>query len=794
MAKSRKQRRKRGSRVNATAQHDRVAQHEGSVQQHDSSAQTVAAVDKAAKPNNNTAPNRILGIPREPLQLAALLLMVVASFLPAFSAGFIWDDNVFIVNEPQLLTLDGLANIWFRPMLMEEFHYWPVLYTSFWLEQKLWGLDYPEGFHAVNILLHAVNTVLLWRLLLRMAIPGAWLIAAVFAVHPVHVEAVAWIIARKDLLATFFYLLTALYWLRFQEQAKGRRNRKSRTTLYLLILLLYTAGTLTKSVMLTLPVVLLVWIWWQRGRITRPDLIQVAPLFAISFIIGIYDMMLFGSQAIHDFHYAWYERPIIAGKAVWFYVGKLLWPHPLMFHYPHWDVSGTNPLNWTGMLAALALVASLWLARHRIGRGPLAGVLFFGITILPVLGLVSFGYMKFSFVADRYLYLPGIGLITVLIAAAVTTWQHLLNQWNEPAKMPPNHHSPLEGESEKAKPSAVGGPTPTNLISTPAPQKHGLLILSVLGRTLMPLLLIVYGTLTFQRTKVFEDDVVMFRHVVATNPAVPDGWFNLGTVLMRREEDKLSAIEAFEKAIEQDPNVAKVYINLGSVLMQLNRYEEAEVAFNNAIELEPEDFSQERMPMRARHESAMAHINLSNVLLELERPQEAVEVSLRDALELEPDNVFAQQGLARALYRQERHQEALTLLQQIIRSMPEPTVAVYLSAGEVATAMGRTTLAAQYFQQATALEPSDATSLVQQAAAHYQAGRYEQALEFYQRGIALQPNNAQAHSNMGSALGQLGRIEEAITSFERALELNPQLESARTNLELARQRINQEQN
>ncbi|MGI9228762.1 MAG: tetratricopeptide repeat protein [Gammaproteobacteria bacterium] len=679
------------------------------------------------------------------LPALALLLMVLVSFWPAFSAGFVWDDNVFIVKEPRVSTLTGLADIWLRPLGNAEFHYWPILYTSFWLDYQLWGFN-PAGFHATNLLLHGANTVLLWRLLLRMNIPGAWLIAAVFALHPLRAEAVVWVIARKDLLATLFYLLAAGCWLRYRERPE--------TATYLALLAWYVAGMLSKSVAITLPVVLLVWVWWQRGRIVGRDLAQITPLLLLGLAVGIYDMNLFNAQAVHDFNYSVAERLIIAGKAVWFYVGKLLWPHPLMFHYPHWDVSPANPLNWLGLLAALTLVAGLWLARHRIGRGPLAGILFFTITILPVLGLVSFGYMKFSFVADRYLYLPGIGLMSVLIAAAVTAWQRLSK-----------HHSPLEGASKQAKPSLVG------------------------GQALVIILLTTYGTLTFQRAYVYENDIVLFRHIIATNPDAPEAWFNLGTVMMAQKQEQEAAIEAFREAIKQDPTIAKVYINLGSVLMKLERNEEAETAFRRAIELEPKDFTQESMPLRARHEATMAHLNLSNVLLDLKRPQDA-ETSLRNALALEPDDAIAQQSLASLLHQQGRNQEAMTLLRKLTQTT-EPTITIYLLMGEVATALGRTELAARYFQQATTLKPEGASALAQQAAVHFKAGYYEKALEYYRRSIAIQPNNAEVHSNMGSALGQLGRMQEAIASFERALQINPQLESARANLALAKQRLNQ---
>ncbi|MGI9323069.1 MAG: glycosyltransferase family 39 protein, partial [Pseudomonadales bacterium] len=197
------------------------------------------------------------------LPTAALLLMSIISYWPAYFAGFVWDDKVFL-DAPPIVAMSGLADIWFTPGSLEfEGHYWPLVYTTFWLEHKLWGFN-PTAFHIINVLLHGAVTLLIWRLLARLSVPGAWLAAAIFAVHPVHVEAVAWVIARKDLLAALFYLLAAGCWLRFKNEPK--------TGAYLLMLALFTAGMLSKSFVITLPANLLVWAWWKQGRIAGKDL------------------------------------------------------------------------------------------------------------------------------------------------------------------------------------------------------------------------------------------------------------------------------------------------------------------------------------------------------------------------------------------------------------------------------------------------------------------------------------------------------------------------------------------
>ena len=235
-------------------------------------------VSRAGRPREMAAPppGEPIGSSIKPSRravagIAALALLVLASYFPALSGGFVWDDVIFS-EEPVIHRWSGLWNIWFSPAdIRNEGHYWPVVYTTFWLEHKLWGLA-PFGYHFVNLVLHLVNGLLVWRAALRLAVPGAWALAAVFAVHPLHVESVAWVIERKDLLSALFYLSAVLAWIRFTETPRPAR--------YCLVLGLFTAGLLSKSVVVTLPAALIVWHWWKRGTMTATDWLRLAPLFA----------------------------------------------------------------------------------------------------------------------------------------------------------------------------------------------------------------------------------------------------------------------------------------------------------------------------------------------------------------------------------------------------------------------------------------------------------------------------------------------------------------------------------
>ena len=283
---------------------------------------------------------------RDMLPILALALLVAVSYFPATQAGFVWDDRVWMESKG-VQEWSGLSRIWFSPGDNKiEAHYWPIVYTVFWLEHKLWGFA-PLGYHIVNLLLHVVNTVLLWRLLLRLGVPGAWVIAAVLAVHPVRVESVAYVMGRKDLLSALFYFAAFLTYLRFVEAPRSGR--------YLLALGLFAGALLCKSIAITLPVAVLIAQWWKQNRVTGDDFLRVLPFFFTGLVFAVADLSF--SRSIEDlsFDFSFAERVLIAAHALWFYAGKLLWPVDLAVIYPHWAVRA-NIFAWGYVAAAGALV------------------------------------------------------------------------------------------------------------------------------------------------------------------------------------------------------------------------------------------------------------------------------------------------------------------------------------------------------------------------------------------------------------------------------------------------------
>ena len=537
--------------------------------------------------------------------LLILGLLVAASFLPAVWAGFVWDDEI-IRRIEAVRSWGGIWDLWFSPSAVYhesgsgEDHYWPLVYTTFWVEHKLWGF-HPLGYHALNLLLHFVNTALLWRLLLRLRVPGAFFAAAVFAVHPLHVESVAWVIARKDLLSAFFYLTAVLMWLRYSEVPRLR--------CYVTAILLFTAGMLCKSIVVTLPATLLILQWWRHGSLRQADLLRTLPFFLVGFAIALADMSFYESRNI-SFDYSVAERVLIAAHALWFYIGKLAWPVDLAVMYPHWDVSVSDFAEWGYVIATLAVGALFWLLRNRVGRGPLACALFFAVTLSPVLGFLPFGYMNISFVADRYQYLAGIGAIVLFAGTASRGVARL----------------PRAGQG--------------------------------VGKTAALGLLALLGVATWNQSGFYKDSITFFGRAVSVNPEswaahcyVGGALFNLGRYAEAENHFRRSveldqspadsflmlafffrnlqrygeSLEAYRSAVEADPGFARAYAEMGDLLFQLRRYEESIENTNRVISLVPD-----------HHQLYILHYRMGEAALRLNRLDDA-EKHYENALRAKPD-------------------------------------------------------------------------------------------------------------------------------------------------------------
>ena len=639
-----------------------------------------------------------------------LALLVVVSYFPALQGGFVWDDVIF-AEEPVIHSPGALRSIWFSPKdIKNEGHYWPLVYSSFWLEHRLWGLQ-PAGYHAVNMFLHLLNCLLLWRLLLRLKVPGALLIAAVFAVHPLHVESVAWIIERKDVLSALFYLGAVLAWLRFVEV--------ERVGHYLLVALLFAAGLLSKSVVVTLPLALLLVQWWRGGRVTRLDLLRVAPLLVLGAAVAAADLAFYRGREVLELGYTLAERMLIAGRALWFYAGKLVWPAELAVIYPLWEIDARSVAGWGYVVAAAGLALALWLLRERIGRGPLAGALYFALTLGPVLGFVDYGYMQFSFVADRFQYLAGIGVLAVLLGAAA---------------------------------HAVG----VCRIGPPAAGGWHWVRYGAWG--LAAVLVVLLGNLTWRQAGIYRDEVALFSHIVAHNPEARDAHLNLGNALLEADRTE-EGLAASRIAVEQRPESADAHSNLGLALSNLERFADAGEALRRALELDP------------RHKSALQN---TAELLRKQEQYEAAVAAYRTVLERDRRYALAYAGMGDALFNLQRYEEALASLTQALVLQPRLPMAGAMEVlmGRAARELGRLDAAEEHFLRAMELDPGDATPVLDLAGLRGQQQRGEEADELLRRARELRPQDPATLQNVAEALRKQERYEEALPAYRAVLAID----------------------
>ncbi|MGD1032715.1 MAG: hypothetical protein ABSA05_16425 [Opitutaceae bacterium] len=340
-----------------------------------------------------TAPNIIPDPKRGLWFLGALLIAVtVAAYWPTFRAGFIWDDDTFLTANKLIKAADGLRRFWFT---REAPDYWPMTSTTLWLEWRLWGM-HALGYHATNLVLHIADALLLWRVLVRLRMPGAYLAALLFAVHPLNVESVAWITQRKNLMAMLFFLLSILFFLGAEAApaarappSPGQEKSKGSWLVYALSLVAFALGMLSKGSLAPLPVVLLGIIAWTR-KISKRDLATVLPFFAVAGVFVCVDIWFQRHGAAEAIRKAGVgERLLDAGNVIWFYLCKSLLPINLVFFYPQWKVDAGDLAWWIGPLAGVGLTWFLWRRRSGRLRPLLFAWAYFCAMLVPVMGFTD---------------------------------------------------------------------------------------------------------------------------------------------------------------------------------------------------------------------------------------------------------------------------------------------------------------------------------------------------------------------------------------------------------------------
>jgi tetratricopeptide (TPR) repeat protein len=654
-----------------------------------------------------------------------LIALVFMSYARVFNADFIWDDESHLTRNPCVVGPLGLKEIWTSARAV----YYPLVLTTFWVVHKFVGLS-PWPYHLLNVCLHAGSAVLLWQVLRQLNVRGAWLGAALWALHPVMVQSVAWVTELKNTQSGFFYLLSIFCFLRWDERSRIRRILRIKGTAdqegavsrpsgrlvgdsrflmwFVLSLFFFILATLSKPSVVMLPVILGLCVWWRTGRIYWRDIAALVLFVLISALASVWTILeqKFHAGAIGvEWAQTWPERLIIAGRAIWFYMVKLAWPYPLIFIYPRWEINSSQLIAYLPLVAALAGLLALWLIRAKWSRGVFFAGAYYVVSLFPVLGFFSVYFFRYSFVSDHFQYLASMGPLALAGAAIVTT---------------------------------VGGfgETLSRLASdTDALQFSGNIAVGRSKSFLLPatsgvfLLLLVF--LTWRQTAVYQNLVTLYTATLTKNPGCWMAHYNLA-IALNDQGDADDAIAHYRQAVELRPSYAEAHYNLGRLLVQKDQLNEAIAHYEKALEINPAD--------------AEAHNNLGTTLFASGRVDEAI-AHYRKALAIQLDYADASCNLASAL----------------------------LSKGALDGAIA-------YYSACLAISPDQPEAQYNLASALLRKGRTDEAITHYQKALELRPENADAHANLGSVFLAKGRVRDAIAQYRDALRIAPDNVAAQSNL------------
>jgi len=566
-----------------------------------------------------------------------ILLLTLLAYAPALGAGFVWDDDLNLTENPCIVGssagLRGLYSIWFEPGSFGQPQYYPLVHTTFWVEHALWGL-WPAGYHFDNILLHGINGCLLWLLLRELKVFGtgkraermAWIAGAAFAVHPVCVESVAWVTERKNTLSGMFYLLSAWALCRFfwggARAIQDEPHHARRATVdspppldtwvwYVLALVCFALALLSKTNTCMLAPVLVVLVWMKdgwKGVIARA--LWLLPFFTVG--LGMAAMAMLVERAGvgangPDFAFTPIQRLLIAGRVPWFYMSKALWPQPLIFIYERWAISPAVWWQWTFPAATVAGVAWLLAGRRWISRAFAAGILAFLLNIFPFSGLFNAYAQLFSFVADHWQYLGLMALVPLMVGTMGWALEKLRHSTWGPwaAALAIGTYSLL------TMTQCLSYFSPKTLWQEVYDKNHG----AWLAETGLGVELRAEGRLAeainyhrdalkkkptglgaadIQRNLGValtasgkpQEAVAHLSEAVALEPKRAEFWDSLGTAYVV-DEDPRSARAAYEKAVALEPNVVQFRENLALLDGHEGKFAKVEEQYRAILKLEP---------------------------------------------------------------------------------------------------------------------------------------------------------------------------------------------------------------
>jgi protein O-mannosyl-transferase len=657
---------------------------------------------------------------------AIIAVAVFLAYFPSLNGGFLLDDDLYVTNTKVINASDGVYRIW---CTTEPVDYWPLSNSTLWIEWRLWGMN-STGYHLTNLILHIVAAFLIWIILRKLSIPGAFLAAMIFALHPVNVQSVAWIAQRKNLTSMLFFLLSIVWFLKFVKLAPrpcfGRCPAAAKPSAihhpllsfssfilhpssfhlwYWLSLVAFILAMLSKGSATVLPAILLGIVWWLRP-LTRWDLVRTAPFFLVAAVLSEVNVWFQTHGAAVAYRtVSFTDRLLGAGGVVWFYLYKALFPLNLVFVYPKWHIEAGNLLWWLPLAAVLVFTAVLWQYRKGWSRSLLFAWGFFCVALAPVLGFKDVGFMEHSLVADHYVHIAIIGVIT-LASAGFSAWDRHVCRKTRWA-------------------TAV-------------------VIATVAALTF----------LTWRQSGLYRDAITIYKSILNKNPASWMAQNNLGIALDKAGRPE-AAIKYYREALRLKPNYPEAHYNQGFALVELGRLPEAIEQYEQALAL--------------KSDYPRAQNNLGIVLHKMSRFPEAIE-HFEQALRLEPNNAEAHNNLGIILYQTGRPEEAIEHYKQALQFQSNYDKAYY-NLGNALRAVGQYQQAVENYRQALRLKPDYIEAHINLAATLVQAGRPEEAIEHYRQVLSLKPDSSETYFNLSLAYTAMSQSNEAVAMAQKALEL-----------------------
>ncbi len=565
-------------------------------------------------------------------QVAAIVTIVGLVYLPAFRADFVWDDEQLVTRNPLLQSFSGLAEIWLGERTAD---YFPITNTVFWIEHHVFDRN-AAGYHAVNVVIQAANAVLVWLVLRRLNVPGAWLAGLIFGVHPVHAESVAWVSELKNVLAMFFALLSTLFFLRTEEKLSP-----GRPAAYAASLIFFLLALLAKTQVVFLPVALLLCAWWRfrhaKNTRFRQEAIRTIPFFVMAALLSLVTIWFqnrgIGEEEIVVGSFA--RRLVNAAMAVWWYADKVFAPARLMSIYQNWRFNSPELVEWLPLIALVVLAAVLWHWRDRGTGGAFFAVAYFVVALLPTLGFIRMAYLRSgTLVADHLQYFADVSLIALFSAGIAILW---------------------------------------------ARSRHGIKIVTA---TLVALLLSAMGAYTWIRADVFRDEETLWRDNLSKNPDAWQAHVRMGQLLFNQEK-YAEAVSHLQRAIELKPELADSHNLLGLDYCRLGRFEDGIVEYRKALELKEAKSATTSGVATIRTNLANALTITANHLSDssstipeqaMRRYDEAIR-QYQKALEVQPQHPAIHRNLGILLARLGRYDEAEAHLRAALQIVPDEPAA-----------------------------------------------------------------------------------------------------------------------